>query len=66
LKQRKSGGEDDYDFFGAMCMDIDPSGPLDDYFPFDEQERATYLMFNSDQAFESITEIEESQFNELV
>jgi len=49
-----------------MCMDIDPSGPLDDYFPFDDQERATYLMFNSDQAFESITEIEESQFNELV
>ena len=36
-------------------MDIDPSGPLVEYFPFDENERATYLLFDPDQAFETIS-----------
>ena len=42
-------------------MDISPSGPLNEYFPFKEDEEATYMLFNSDEAFDSITEIEDSQ-----
>ena len=47
-------------------MDIDPSGALDEYFPFDEEERATYLIFNPDQAFDTITDVKDSIFVDLV
>ena len=36
------------------------------YYPFAEGEEATYLLFNSDEAFESITNIEESQLAQYI
>ena len=39
-------------------MDMQPSGPLVDYYPFNALEQASYLLFNSDEAFDSIDNIE--------
>ena len=38
LKQKEAGNFEDSEFYGALCLDMDPSGPLDEYFPFDEKE----------------------------
>ena len=62
LKQDSSGTT----FHGALCMDVDPSGPLDDYYPFDEVEQPQYLLFNNDEEFDSIVNIEESVFKVFV
>ena len=66
LKQRTESDPVDPEFYGALCMDINPSGPLNAYFPFEEGEEATYMLFNSDEAFDSITDIEDSQLAEYI
>jgi len=35
LKQRGADNFEQTDFHGAICVDVDPSGPLNEYFPFD-------------------------------
>ena len=47
-------------------MDMQPSGPLVDYYPFDALEQASYLLFNSDEAFESIDDIEDSKLLDYI
>ena len=66
LKQREANNYENADFYGALCLDQDPSGPLAEYFPFNKTEGATYLIFTPDEAFISVTEIEDSQFVDLV
>ena len=46
--------ENSESLFGALCLDMNPSGPLQNYYPFDETEYATYLLFNNDAEFDSI------------
>lgn len=46
------------DFYGALCLDIDPSGPLNDYFVIKNDKYATYMMFNSDEKYDTITDLE--------
>ena len=66
LKQRDEDNANDTDFYGAICMDMNPSGPLSDYFAFKESDKATYLLFNNDDAFDTITNVEESQFKSFI
>jgi len=39
------------DFIGALCLDIDPSGSLKDYFVLENDKYASYMMFNDDDIF---------------
>ena len=78
LKQQREDSATPADFYGTICLDIDPSGPLDEFFVTkkrkddvtDEGEEyrdyATYLVFNNDEAFDSITNVEESEFKAYV
>ena len=34
------------DFVAALCMDLNASGSLTNYYPFDENDQPTYLIFN--------------------
>ena len=55
------------DFHGTICLDIDPSGSLNEFFTFEyDKKYATYLMFNDDEAFDSITRVDESEFKTYV
>lgn len=53
---------EDEDFYGAVCYDIDPSGSLKEYFEIDADNQPTHLLFNSDENFESMSRIIDSQF----
>ena len=46
-------------------MDSNPSGPLDEYYPFEEKDRATYMLFNPDDLFVE-RNAEESIFKQFV
>ena len=57
----KSDSSGKTEFHGTICLDIDPSGALDEYFSFkNDKKYATYVMFNDDEAFDSISGVEES------
>ena len=58
--------EQDKSLFGALCLDMNPSGPLQNYYPFSETEYATYLLFNNDAEFDSITDIGDSKFRDYI
>ena len=47
-------------FAGAICTDIDPKGSLQEYYDFDPEYMPTHLTFNSDEAFDSRANIDES------
>ena len=66
ILRQLSTTKNDEEFYGALCLDSNPSGPLDDYYPFDENDQATYLIFNEDEAFDSITRIEDSKFKDYI
>ena len=59
------------DFIGALCLDIDPSGSLKDYFVLENDKYASYMMFNDDDifqidAFDHISDLEDSQFRTFI
>ena len=47
-------------------MDMNPSGPLSDYFAFKESDKATYLLFNNDEAFDTIVDVKDSKFKSFI
>ena len=51
-KSKVGASEDEIEFYGALCYDIDPSGSLKEYFDLDTNMLTTHLLFNIDQAFE--------------
>ena len=80
LKQRSEESATPADFYGTVCLDIDPSGPLNEFFVTKKRkddvseegdqeyqlDYATYLVFNNDEAFDSITDVENSEFKSFV
>ena len=38
------------EFFGTLCLDQQPEGDLNAYYPFNTIDRATYLLFNEDKS----------------
>ena len=79
LKQQTEDSATPADFYGTVCIDIDPSGPLKEYFVTQRRkdditeegeeeylDYATYLVFNNDEAFDSITNVEDSEFKSYV
>ena len=53
-------------FAGAICIDVDPSGSVQEYFNLDQENMPTHLLFNSDEAFESRENIDDSEFKEYI
>ena len=47
-------------FAGAVCIDIDPKGELKEYYDFDPTYMPTHLTFNSDEAFDSRENMDDS------
>ena len=41
-------------FKGSICIDIAPRGPLEQYFEFEKEQRARYLIYNPDSNFEEL------------
>ena len=35
------------EFIAALCMDLNPSGTLTQYYPFEEDDQASYMLFNT-------------------
>ena len=63
ILKKESVSQIDPEFYAALCIDIMASGPLSEYFSFDsEDEFATFFLFDSDEAFESIYGIMDSKF----
>ena len=58
--------EDEDTFVGAICLDMAPSGDINEFYPFVSVEQATYLLFNPDEAFESIQRVHESSLAGLI
>lgn len=63
-KQRIGADWSESEFAGAICYDIDPSGPLDEYFVFDASDFPFQMLFQSDEIFESRENLEQSAFKE--
>jgi hypothetical protein len=42
---------EDPEFAGTMCLDMQPKDSLNQYFDYEEDELANYLIYNPDQAF---------------
>ena len=49
-------------------MDIQPSGPLNEYYQFEAKEQATYILFNDevDVVFSEITAEDDTQFKQYL
>ena len=66
LRKQRNEKSDAFDFFGALCVDLDPSGQFNEYLDPRNDEYASYLVFNNDEAFDSITDVNDSQFKTFV
>ena len=40
------------EFFGTLCVDINPVDEVSNYFPMNRDQRSRSLIFNSDETFE--------------
>lgn len=64
--RRQDEKSDQFEFYATMCVDLDPSGPLNEYLAPQNDKYATYLMFNNDAAFDTISDVESSEFKQFV
>jgi hypothetical protein len=44
---------DNHEFAGTMCLDMQPKDSLNQYFDYEEEDLANYLIYNPDEAFKN-------------